>query len=83
VWNVVQQRRLLPRVLSSHSVSMVCAASCDVLRGEVFELQFKSFIHIQDVHFAGLLDVENILSADTGISRKTGGNSFGDHLSSE
>jgi hypothetical protein len=28
---------------------------------------------IQDVHFAGLLDVQNILSADTGISRQTEG----------
>jgi hypothetical protein len=33
--------------------------------------------------FAGLLDVRNILSADTGISRQTEGNSFGDHLISE
>jgi hypothetical protein len=35
------------------------------------------------VHFAVLLDVQNILSADTGISRKTEGPSFGDHLISE
>jgi hypothetical protein len=39
--------------------------------------------YIQCVHCAGLLDVRNILSADTGISRKTEGHSFGDHLSSE
>jgi hypothetical protein len=32
--------------------------------------------HIQNVHFAGLLNVQNILSADTGISRQT----EGDHL---
>jgi hypothetical protein len=37
-------------------------------------------IYVQDVHFAGLLDVQNILSADTGISRKTEGHSFNDHL---
>jgi hypothetical protein len=34
---------------------------------------------VQCVHLAGLLDVQNILSADTGISRQTG-HSFGDHL---
>jgi hypothetical protein len=38
---------------------------------------------MQGVHFAGLLDVQNILSADTGISRQTESNSFGDHLISE
>jgi hypothetical protein len=32
------------------------------------------------VHFAGLLDVQNILSADTVISRQTVGHLFGDHL---
>jgi hypothetical protein len=32
------------------------------------------------VHFAGLLDVLNILSADTGIFRQTESHSFGDHL---
>jgi hypothetical protein len=36
--------------------------------------------NIQGVHFAGLLDVQNILSADTGISRQTEGHSFGNHL---
>jgi hypothetical protein len=35
------------------------------------------------VHCAGLLDVQNILSADTGMSRQTEGHSFGDHLISE
>jgi hypothetical protein len=35
---------------------------------------------IQGVHFAGILDVQNILSADTGISRHTESHSFGDHL---
>jgi hypothetical protein len=39
--------------------------------------------HIYSVQCAGLLDVQNILSADTGISRKTEGHSFGDHLISE
>jgi hypothetical protein len=33
-----------------------------------------------DVHFAGLLEVRNVLSADTGISRQTEGHSFGDYL---
>jgi hypothetical protein len=35
---------------------------------------------IHSVHSAGLLDVQNILSADTGISRQSEGHSFGDHL---
>jgi hypothetical protein len=34
------------------------------------------------VHYAGLLDVQNILPADTGISRQTEGHSFGDHFAS-
>jgi hypothetical protein len=34
-------------------------------------------------HCAGLLDVQNIVSADTGIPRQTEGHSFGDHLRSE
>jgi hypothetical protein len=38
---------------------------------------------VQGVHCAGLLDVHDILSADTGISRQTQDHSFGDHLSSE
>jgi hypothetical protein len=36
--------------------------------------------YIQGVHFARLLDVQNILSADNGVSRQTEGHSFGDHL---
>jgi hypothetical protein len=35
------------------------------------------------VHSAGLLDVQNILSSDTGICRQAEGHSFGDHLISE
>jgi hypothetical protein len=38
---------------------------------------------IRGIHFAGLLDVQNILSADTATSRQTVGHSFGDHLISE
>jgi hypothetical protein len=38
---------------------------------------------IYSVHCAGLLDVQNILSADTGISLQTEGHSFGDNLISE
>jgi hypothetical protein len=38
---------------------------------------------LYSVHCAGLLDVQNILSADTGISRQTEGHSFGYHLISE
>jgi hypothetical protein len=34
----------------------------------------------KSVHCAGLLDVQNILSADTGIFRQTEGNSFSDYL---
>jgi hypothetical protein len=41
------------------------------------------YIYIQDVHFAGLLDVQNILSTDTGISREIEGHSFGDYLIGE
>jgi hypothetical protein len=41
-------------------------------------------MQLQSVHCAGLLDVQNILSADTVVSaRKTEGHSFGDHLISE
>jgi hypothetical protein len=36
--------------------------------------------NLQSVHFAGLLDIHNILLADTGISRQTDGHSFSDHL---
>jgi hypothetical protein len=36
--------------------------------------------NIQRVHCAGLLDVRNILSVDTGIFRQTEDHSFGDHL---
>jgi hypothetical protein len=32
------------------------------------------------VHFAGLLDVQNILSEKNGISRQTESHSFGDHV---
>jgi hypothetical protein len=38
---------------------------------------------IQNVHCAGLLEVQNILLADTGISQQTEAHSFGDHLISE
>jgi hypothetical protein len=38
---------------------------------------------VYSVHCAGLLDIQNILSADTGISRQTESHSFGDHLISE
>jgi hypothetical protein len=38
---------------------------------------------LQGVHFSGLLDVLNILSADTCISRQTEGHQFGDHPSSQ
>jgi hypothetical protein len=40
-------------------------------------------VKILSVHYAGLLDVQNILLADTGISRQTESYSFGDHLISE
>jgi hypothetical protein len=38
---------------------------------------------VESVPCAGLLDVQHILLADTGISRQTEGQSFGDHLISE
>jgi hypothetical protein len=38
---------------------------------------------IESVYFAGLLDAQNNLLVDTGISRQTEGRSFGGHLSSE
>jgi hypothetical protein len=34
---------------------------------------------IYSVHCGGLLDIQNILLADTGISQQTDSNSFGDH----
>jgi hypothetical protein len=40
-------------------------------------------VNIQNVHFADLLDVQNILSAHTGISLQTEGHSFSDHLISD
>jgi hypothetical protein len=43
-------------------------------------LQAQLYISL---HFAGLLDVQNILSVDTGISRKTKDHSLGDHLINE
>jgi hypothetical protein len=46
--------------------------------------QYSNFLLlIYSVHFAGLLDVHNILSADTGISWQTEGHSFSDYLISE
>jgi hypothetical protein len=42
--------------------------------------KLKPLDKIQGVHCTRLLDVQNILSADTGISRQTVGHSFGDHL---
>jgi hypothetical protein len=35
------------------------------------------------VHFAGLLDIQKLLSAGTGISWQTEGHSFGEHLISK
>jgi hypothetical protein len=40
-------------------------------------------MHMQSVHCAVLLGVQNILSADISISRQTEGHSFGDHVISE
>jgi hypothetical protein len=40
----------------------------------------KQIIQKYSVHFAGLLAVRNILSANIGISRQIEGHSFGDHL---
>jgi hypothetical protein len=37
-------------------------------------------VDIYCVHFAGLLDVQNISSVDTGISRQSQGHSSGDDL---
>jgi hypothetical protein len=44
------------------------------------KLVSRKMRYIQGVHFAGLLEVQNILSADNGISLKTESHSFGDHL---
>jgi hypothetical protein len=40
----------------------------------------SSIMVTTECSFAGLFDVKNILSADTGIFRKTENHSFGDHL---
>jgi hypothetical protein len=45
--------------------------------------QYFTQYAIQGVYFTGSLDVQNILSADTDISRQTEGHSFGDRLISE
>jgi hypothetical protein len=47
------------------------------------KLQVLTCPFIRSVHYAGLLDVQNILLADTGISWQTEGHSSGDHLISE
>jgi hypothetical protein len=47
------------------------------------EYTTQSSPKIQGVHFGGVLDVQNLLSADIFISRQTDGYSFGDHLISE
>jgi hypothetical protein len=41
------------------------------------------YVFIYSVHCAGLLDVQNMISADNGISQQTEGRSFGDHMISE
>jgi hypothetical protein len=46
-------------------------------------LQIDLYIYIYECSFTGLLDIQNILLADTGISGQTKGHSFGDHLGSE
>jgi hypothetical protein len=40
-------------------------------------------MNVKGIHFADLLHVQNILSADTGTSQQTEGHSFGDHLRNE
>jgi hypothetical protein len=46
------------------------------LRRFEFRPRGPYFNALYTVHFGGLLDVQNILSADTGISRQTEGHSF-------
>jgi hypothetical protein len=48
-------------------------------RERVQTLSTQSYQVIQVVHFTGLLNVQNILSAGTGIARQTEGHSFDDH----
>jgi hypothetical protein len=43
-------------------------------------LPLRCMLMLQGVHFAGLLNVQNILLSETGNSRQTEGHSFGDHL---
>jgi hypothetical protein len=49
---------------------------------ESFRSQISLYtqLYMYSVHCARLLHVQNILSADTGISRQTEGHSFDDHL---
>jgi hypothetical protein len=60
---------------------MICSAK-PILTEDLCVVQEEEF-SITCVHRAGLLDVQNILSADTCISQQTEGHSFGDHLISE
>jgi hypothetical protein len=52
----------------------------DKIKEMLSAIQLRSFCLLQSVR---LLEVQTILSADTGISRQTEGHSFGDHLSIE
>jgi hypothetical protein len=60
------------QMLTLRTYTVVCLSREEVL-----------FLSLYSVHCAGLLDVQNILSADTAISRQTEGHSFCDHLISE
>jgi hypothetical protein len=53
-----------------------------VKSGQCLCLCYEGYI-VYSVHCAGLLDVQNVFSADTGISRETESHSFSDHLISE
>jgi hypothetical protein len=53
---------------------------CAVLCSDSLATHVTFIRDIQGVHFAGLLDVQNILLADTAISQQTEGHSYGDHL---
>jgi hypothetical protein len=65
-------------MLCFNSVTVLCALHL-LYHYNIYQLPYP-FLHVQSVHFAGLLDVLNILSSDTGIFQQTKGHSFGDHL---
>jgi hypothetical protein len=84
VWSKTDHHLRIIRLIFGYfnSISYTIWNSCEWLIWKYVEWSEEIYCNAQDVHFARLLDVQNILSADADISRQTKGHSFGDHLSS-